>query len=135
MILSEKNFLEYAFDEKNSLYRYYGTHRRIHLNESKAVESYNKIILPINSTSELLMIKARGISKNGTVKEVGIEAVKELEEEGRIYKILAVEGLEVGGEVDFYFLFRSAPNMFGSEVVQESIPIRETEFRIISPNF
>ncbi len=72
-------------------------YRRIHLNEAAAVEQFNKMVLPVASKEGLLMVKARSISRTGAVKEVGIEAVKEIEEEGRLYKILAVEGLEVGG--------------------------------------
>lgn len=110
-------------------------YRRIHLNEAAAVEQFNKMVLPVVSKEGLLMVKARSISRTGAVKEVGIEAVKEIEEEGHLYKILAVEGLEVGGEVELMYLCQSNVSLFGSERVQEEIPLRESELHIVAPEF
>ena len=98
--------------------------KRIRINDSKAIEMYNKIVLPVPNTNDLIYLKARSISKNGTVKEVGMEAVKELEEQGRVYKILAVEGLEIGGELEYTTLFRRSSSLFGGEILQSDIPVR-----------
>lgn len=134
VILKEKIYIEYLVNEKDEGERYYGSYRRVHLNGSAAVEQFNKLYLPVAGKEGLLVVKARSISRSGAVKEVGIEAVKEIEEDGHRYKILAVEGLEAGGEVELVYLFKSNFSMFGSEVVQESIPLRESELFIIAPH-
>ncbi len=133
VVLKEKTYIEYLMNSKDEAERYYGAYRRIHLSGNTAVERFNKLVLPVTDPGSLLMVKARGISRNGVVKEVGPEAVKEIEEEGRRYKILAVEGLEVGGEVELMYLVKGSMSLFGAEIVQEDIPLRESEFHLIAP--
>lgn len=132
VVLKEKTYIEYVIDKKDEK-RYYGVYRRVHLNGSAAVEQYNKLVLPVASKDGLVEVKARSISRSGAVKEVGMEAVKDIEEEGRRYKLLAVEGVEVGGEVEFVYLTKGNISLFGVEVVQESVPLRESELHIVAP--
>ncbi|TAE38780.1 MAG: DUF3857 domain-containing protein [Runella slithyformis] len=135
VLLLNQNFIEYAFDSSGALACYQGVLKRIRINDSKGLEMYNKIVLPVPNTNDLVYLKARSIAANGTVKEVGLEAVKEIEEQGRIYKIVAVEGLEIGGELEYISLFKRQGALFGSELLQTDIPARATELRIISPNY
>lgn len=133
VLLNNQLFIEYAFDSLGQLACIQGISKRIRINDSKAIEMYNKIVLPVPNTNDLLYLKARSIGKNGAIKEVGLEAVKELEERGRVYKILAVEGLEVGGELEYISLFRRNSALFGAEILQSDIPVRTSEVRIITP--
>jgi hypothetical protein len=135
VLLNNQLFIEYAFDSLGQLACIQGISKRIRINDSKAIEMYNKIVLPVPNTNDLLYLKARSIGKNGTIKEVGLEAVKELEERGRVYKILAVEGLEVGGELEYISLFRRNSALFGAEILQSDIPVRTSEVRIITPTY
>ncbi|MFN4147399.1 MAG: DUF3857 domain-containing protein, partial [Runella sp.] len=133
IMLKNQTYIEYHFDSLGQLECWQGVLKRIKINDSKALEIYNKIVLPVPNPDDLSYIKARSISKNGLVKEVGIEAVRELEERGRIYKILAVEGLEVGGELEYVSLFRRNTTLFGTEILQSEIPARSCELKIIAP--
>ncbi|MDF7819007.1 DUF3857 domain-containing protein [Runella sp. MFBS21] len=135
VLLRNQIFIEYTFDSLGQFSCLEGIFKRIRINDSKSIEMYNKIVLPVPNTNDLLYLKARSISKNGTIKEVGLEAVKELEERGRVYKILAVEGLEVGGELEYATLFRRNSTLFGSEILQSDIPVRATELKIITPSY
>lgn len=135
VVLKNQLFIEYTFDSLGQFSCIQGIYKRIRINDSKAIEMYNKIILPVPNTNDLLYLKARSISKNGTIKEVGLEAVKELEEQGRVYKILAVEGIEAGGELDYISLFRRNSTLFGSEILQSDIPVRSSELKIITPSY
>lgn len=135
VLLRNQIFIEYTFDSLGQFACLEGIFKRIRINDSKSIEMYNKIVLPVPNTNDLLYLKARSISKNGTIKEVGLEAVKELEERGRVYKILAVEGLEVGGELEYATLFRRNSTLFGSEILQSDIPVRATELKIITPSY
>lgn len=135
VLLRNQLFVEYTFDSLGQFVCLQGILKRIHINDSKALEMYNKIVLPVPNTNDLLYLKARSITKNGTIKEVGLEAVKELEEKGRVYKILAVEGLEIGGELEYVSLFRRSGSLFGAEILQSEIPVRTSELRIITPAY
>ncbi|WP_428653477.1 DUF3857 domain-containing protein [Runella sp.] len=135
VLLKNQLFIEYTFDSLGQFACIQGIYKRIRINDSKAIEMYNKIVLPVPNTNDLLYLKARSISKNGTIKEVGLEAVKELEEQGRVYKILAVEGLETGGELEYISLFRRNSTLFGSEILQSDIPVRNSELKIITPAY
>jgi len=135
VMLRHQLYVEYAFDSLGQLSCLQGIVKRIRINDSKAIEMYNKIVLPVPNTNDLIYLKARSISKNGTVKEVGMEAVKELEEQGRVYKILAVEGLEIGGELEYTTLFRRSSSLFGGELLQSDIPVRKVEVKIITPAY
>jgi transglutaminase-like putative cysteine protease len=135
VLLRSQTFIEYAFDSLGRLACHQGVLKRIRINDSKGLEIYNKIVLPVPNTADLAYLKARSILANGTVKEVGLEAVKEIEEQGRIYKILAVEGLEIGSELEYVSLFKRNESLFGSELLQNDIPARLTELQIISPDY
>jgi len=135
VLLRNQLFVEYTFDSLGQFVCLEGILKRVRINDSKAIEMYNKIVLPVPNTNDLLYLKARSIAKNGAVKEVGLEAVKELAEKGRVYKILAVEGLEIGGELEYVTLFRRSGSLFGAEIMQNDIPVRSSEVRIITPTY
>lgn len=135
IILQNKLFIEYAeTTPSNEIGRFYGLMRRVHINEAGAIDSYNKISLPISTNSDLVALKVRSISPKGVVKELGEESVKETEEDGKKYKIVAVEGLEQGSEVEFFYIVRTPISIFGQENLHKTVPIRESEFLIVAPS-
>ena len=128
-------FIEYAFDSTGALGCYQGDLKRVRVNDAKGVETYNKIVLPVLSSNDLIYLKARTISANGVVKEIGKEAVKDIEERGRSFKILAVEGLEVGGELEYIASYRRNASLFGSEILQTELPVQSAKLFIVSPEY
>jgi hypothetical protein len=135
VMLQNKIFIEYDFDSTGRLACFEAVVKRVHINDNKAVELFNKITLPVPNPTDLLYLKARSISATGVVKEVGMESVKDIDEQGRTFKILAVEGLEVGGELEYVAIYRKNSAVFGSEILQSEVPIRQTDFRIIAPSY
>ncbi|MCO4294499.1 hypothetical protein NF867_16675 [Solitalea sp. MAHUQ-68] len=133
IILSEKVVIEYAFEDKN-LYKFYFRKRRVHLNENTAIEQFNRIYLPIEDDKQIVTLKAVAIGKNGQLKEVGKEHIKQIEEEGRQFSILAIEGLEEGGELEYYYCIKQDLRFFGTENIQDDTFIRNYQLAIISPN-
>ncbi|POY36349.1 hypothetical protein C3K47_11415 [Solitalea longa] len=133
VVLSEKVLVEFAFEAKE-LYKYQFCKRRVHLNENTAIEQFNRIYLPIENNNEIVALKAVAIGKNGQQKEVGKDHVKQIEEEGRQYSILAIEGLEEGGELEYYYCLKQNLRLFGSERIQKSTFIRNYQLSIISPD-
>lgn len=133
IILFDKVFIEHTLDNKQNLHRYFTRKKRVHLNENVAIEQFNRIFLPIESSEQLVSLKAVAISKNGQLKEVGKENIKEIEEDGVPYKILAIEGLEQGGELEYYFCIKQDTRFYGSEKIQGSTFIRDYQLTIVSP--
>lgn len=135
IILKNKVFIEFAETAPNKeIGRFYGLMRRVHINEAGAIDNYNKITLPVASNSDLVTLKVRSISPKGVVKELGEESIKEAEEDGKKYKMVAVEGLEQGSEVEFFYIIRTPISIFGHEKLHNTVPIRETEFLIVAPS-
>jgi Domain of Unknown Function with PDB structure (DUF3857) len=133
-LLDFKVVIEYALDpDAKIIEKYYGLMKRVHINEASAIDEYNKIALPISEKSELIAVKARSISPSGVVKELGLEAVKEAQSENTKYNALAIEGVEKGGEIEYYFLIKSGQTTYGAEYIQTGVPVRMGEYLIISP--
>ncbi len=135
VIIKNVIFIEYAFDTLGNLGCFQGDVKRVRVNDAKGVETYNKIVLPVLSTKDLLYLKARTISAAGVVKEIGMEAVKDIEERGRSFKILAVEGLEAGGELEYIASYRRNSSLFGSEIFQTDFSTQSAKLFIVSPDY
>ncbi len=75
VILEEKRGLQYAYNEKGELGFYYFRFKSIVLLEDKAIESFNKIYLPITDQKYILSLKARSISPAGKIKVFGKEDI------------------------------------------------------------
>ncbi|HBC05022.1 MAG TPA: hypothetical protein DC015_12730, partial [Aequorivita sp.] len=63
--LKDKITYEFVFEDED-FWEYFLEHKAVWLNSDERIEDYNKIYLPYNSTSELLLSKARVIKPNGT---------------------------------------------------------------------
>ena len=130
--ISDERYVEFIL-EKDQFFIYRTLHRVIHINNDKGIESFNKIYLPFNEGIELPEIKARTILPNGKVMELGKENIKDLKEEGREYKIFALEGLTRGCEVEYSYTIKKTPSFFGTEILSSQIPVERAQFELISP--
>jgi hypothetical protein len=99
-------------------------HRRIKVETNNAIDNYNKIYIPVNNVISILNIKARFISSAGKITELAQENIKEvknLENKGD-YKIFAIEGIEIGGEIEYFYTLRAKLNAFQSVWMQGEEP-------------
>jgi hypothetical protein len=111
-------------------------HRRIKVETNSAIDNYNKIYVPVNNVIAILNIKARFISANGKITELpqeNIKEVKNLENKGD-YKIFAIEGIEIGGEIEYFFTVRSKFNAFQSILMQGEEPRTNVEVIFTFPS-
>jgi len=101
-------YLEILRDNGNvNVYNYKMRYRRVHLNEEKSVQNFNKIYIPVNDPSELVDLRARTISATGKYsREFDENDMKMVMEDGSYNMILAVDGCEKGGELEFYYIVR-----------------------------
>jgi len=125
--------IEYVVD-KNNAYIQATYHRIIRINSDRGIEMYNKIYVPVYRNAEITDIKARTIQKSGKVVNLPAEKVKEIEEDGRTYKLFAMEGVEKGSEVEYTYTTKRPLGFFGLEVFQgKNIPFEKEYFALIGP--
>jgi hypothetical protein len=132
VILLDKRRVEYI-DEKEDLMTYRTLHKIVHINNDKGIESFNRVYLPVSENKDIVSIKARTILPGGKIIEVSSENIKEITDDGQVYKIFAMEGLVKGCEVEFYYTYKRNTAHFGRETVQGAFPVLEASVEIVSP--
>ncbi len=127
---SSGNWVDNAFLEENLYYK------RIRLNNDKAVEIFNKVYISMLNDKTVWDLKARAITKEGKVIEFDESNKKEIEnyENYGPFTIFALEGIEVGSEIEYTYKtkepFRAE---YFSVDVQSNFPKRNFHYEINSP--
>lgn len=131
-----KNHVQYDFVyESNNLIVYQTYHKIYRVNNDEAVQRVNRIYIPLNGALDIPAVKARTISKEGKVTELDKDNIKEVKDEdaGAGYKIFAIEGAEVGGDIEYFYTKKASANIFGREFFQYGHPVLSTSFKFSSP--
>jgi len=111
-------------------------HRKIRITSDDAINRFNKIYVPVNQVIEVIAMKARFISPQGRITELSqssIFNVENLENQGD-YNTFAIEGAEVGGEIEYYYVLRTRFDPYGSVTIQGNVPVSRAEFRLVHPS-
>lgn len=112
------------------------THKLMWLNSDDAIEDYNKVYLPYDSTSELVLSKARVIKADGTTVELPKDKILTAkdEETNREYKYYAVEGIEKGCFVEYVYAIKKIASYKGNRLVlQSDYPRKNISFELFAP--
>ena len=127
---------EYVYEGEGDLYLYQTEHQIIRANNDNALERSNRIYIPMHDAIELVKIKARTINADGKVIVFDESEIKELEDEesGTGYKIFAIEGAEVGSEIEYFYTKKANADYFGREYFQFSEPVIKGSFVLITPD-
>ena len=135
VVLKDFTALEYYFDPvRKDLFLYATEHRIVRVNNTDGIEQYNKLSIPLSASGAPVAVRARTISPRGEVVEVQPENMKELKNEDNAgYRIFALDGVEVGSEVEYYYTRQRSGNHFGREVLQSGAAIHNETFELISP--
>ncbi|WP_339916105.1 DUF3857 domain-containing protein [Yeosuana marina] len=133
--LKDKIITEFYFQD-NGLVEYFLEHKVLWLNSDEEIENYNKIYLPYSSNSELMVNKARVITKDGSVIELDdskILTAKD-EETGRNYKFFAFEGIGKGSFIEYYYVVKRYPRYNGNRITfQTDYSKKNVEFDLFAP--
>ncbi len=136
LILKEKQAIEYLFDETTKQFLQYELlHRILRVNSNVAIEQNNRIYIPSSKEAEFLKHKIRVISPNGKIKVLSNADIKEAEhEETKVkYSYYALEGIELGSEIEYFYLKKSYAEYTGiRETIQSDVLKKNVEFEIIS---
>jgi hypothetical protein len=128
-ILLERRIKEIYINREDIFEEINVFHQRIRVETHDAVDNNNKIYIPLHNVIDILTIKARFISPAGKITEVPQESIKELEnpENKGNFKLFAMEGAEVGGEIEYFYTLRNTFDAFGTFYVQSEEPKSDVE--------
>lgn len=134
LILKQHNQYEYTLED-NSFIMYSTTHRIVWVNSTEAVQKHNRIYISMNNTIDLVELKARAISKDGKAVYFDKNNLKELKEEGtgNAYRIFAIEGAEVGSEIEYYFTRKMRGSIYDRLFTQFDVPVKNSSFLLTCP--
>ena len=131
-----KNHVQYDYVLENNQFLMYATHHRIVLvNNNEAIQNNNRIIISMYNALELTDVRARSINKDGKVTDFDISNLKEINDEGsdKSYRIFAIEGVETGSEVEYFFTRKMYAFLFDRVFVQTDVPVKTTSFVLSCP--
>ena len=134
IILRHHTQYDYVFE--NSQFVMYSTiHRIVYVNNNEAVQKHNRIVISMTNALELVKLRARAINKDGKTVNFDESNLKELKNEsnGKAYKIFAIEGVELGSEIEYYFVRKMRPSVFDRVFLQFDVPVKMNSFMLTCP--
>jgi Domain of Unknown Function with PDB structure (DUF3857) len=133
VIILDKRLHDYV-PANESLSIIVSQHRIIRVQTEEGVEMYNKMYIPVPYDGQIEDIKARVITPSGKVIDLPKEKILDVEEEGRPFKKFALEGVEIGSEIEILTRVTKGLGFFGLEVFQsERTPCQRAEFTLKVP--
>lgn len=124
VVLLERRVTEVYLNKENIFEEISVFHRKIKVENNQAVDAQNKIYIPIRDVIDILKIEARFIAANGKItvlKKESIKEVENLENKGN-FKTFAIEGAEVGGQIEYFYILREKFNPHGGIYIQDDVP-------------
>jgi len=135
LIIKQHHQYDYALE--NDQFVLYSTyHRIVYVNNSEAVQRNNRITISMYNTLDLVELKARSFSKNGKVTNFNKNDLKEIkdEESGNAYRIFAIDGVEKGSEIEYYFTRKMKGSLYDRINPQSDVKIKKYSFLLTCPN-
>jgi hypothetical protein len=134
LVLKHHVQYDYGFENEQFLMQTI-VHRIIYVNNSEAIQKYNRIVVPMRNTLALVDLKARAISKDGKVIYFDKNNLKELKDEttDNSYRIFAMEGVELGSEIEYYYVRKMQANLFERVSMQLDADIKVATFKLTTP--
>lgn len=126
---------DFKYDDQGAYICDITYHQIVKTTNDQALSSENKIYISMVNVIDVLDIKARTISKDGVTVTLDQEDVKEVQDEENKggYRIFAVEGAEVGGEIEYRYVKRVNGSYFLTDAFQMKAPIKQYDFVLTSP--
>ncbi|HVY73910.1 MAG TPA: DUF3857 domain-containing protein [Puia sp.] len=134
VVIADDRRFEYIDDVKGDQHLFYTRHRIVHVNNDHGIEYFNKVYIPADGVLSFKEIHARTILPGGKVVELSNESIKDIrDDDGHAYKIFAMEGLEKGSEIEYYYTAEREVSYFGNEVFQYQFPVQSSSLEIVCP--
>ena len=127
-------FVEYVSSFlSNSILVYETYHTIIRANDEVGIRKNNKVYIQLNQIKTILSIKARAINPKGEIQNFDQKNIKEIQNVKKYgaFKIFAIEGVEMGSDIEVLYTVEKEYSPFGNQTIQEELPIREYDFYFI----
>jgi hypothetical protein len=133
-ILKER-LVEYKKNNKSGdLDQWVSEHFIVKVNNDKGIEQFNTFTFVQSTNEGFAVLKARSIQPNGKLIDVPADKIKSQKaENGRDLKLIAIEGLEKGSELEVVTKQKIDFDYFGFAEFQSSIPVLEAAFTLRAP--
>lgn len=133
VVLKDLKSVEFYYDnEYSSLMQLYTVHSKVQVNTHEAVEIYNKHYMPMARVVAIEDLRVRVITKEG-VNEIDKIDLKDYEGKDNYssYKYFAIEGVEVGSQIEYIYTLKMSPQLEGGREFFQSDEYKlNTEFHI-----
>jgi hypothetical protein len=117
-------------DLENNLFYY----RAVLINDVSVIDKFNKVYIPVQSSAELITLKCRVTMADGKTVELYKGDMKSVEEEGKMYNILALEGLDKNAIIEYYYIKRIGLAYTMAEYISSRFLVKNYKFEIIAPD-
>lgn len=133
IILKDLKVIEFFFDEEyNTLLQLYTVHTKVQVNTHEAIEMYNTHYMSMNRVLSIEDLRVRVITNND-VKEIDEIDLKDYEgkDDYSSYKYFAIEGVEIGSQIEYIYTLKMSPQLEGSREFFQSDELKfNIEFHI-----
>jgi len=136
VIIKDKRILEYYFVTSDTLVMFTTRHFIVRVNSDKAIEENNTVYIPLTNDVKVIDLKARTISKDGTVTMLDPKNIKDVDNYQNLgpFRIFAIDGVEKGSEVEYLYTVRHQVNIFSTEYIRRSALHKMIDVDIYSPS-
>lgn len=126
--------LDYKIED-NLFVMYSTVHSIIWVNSAEAIGRNNRIYISMNGALELVSLKARTITKEGKVLNFDQSNLKEIkdDEDGNSYKIFAIEGIELGSEIEYFYTRKVGGRIYERFFYQFEVPLKSGTLEVSVP--
>lgn len=111
---------------------FYTVHNIIKVNDEIGLQLFKEINM--TPKGNLVRLKVRVISPNGTVKEYKLEDLKVVYDANTGYQKFALEGIEKGCEIEYIYAYKNGVITNSREYFQNKLPINKMRFELTPHN-
>lgn len=132
----ERRIFETYVNSESSFEEIFVYHRKVKTDSHDALSIYNKIYISLDKVIEILSINARFIAPNGKITILPKESIKQISnmDNNGDFKTFAIEGAEIGGQIEYYYVLRRKFNPFSGYYIQDALPRSNVEIIFAYPS-
>ncbi len=135
VLVKDFTAIEAAYDKDGQAVVFETHHRIYHVNSQKGIEEVNKVYISTGQVNEELELKARCVTSTNKVMLFNSDNVKRVDnlENAGPYTIFSIDGVDVGCDVEYYYVNKRSFFPYALYRVNNSLPITKYEFFLMSP--
>ena len=134
VVIKDKRIIEY-YSQDGSIVMYVTRHMIIRVNSEKAIDEANTVYIATPDGVTLEDVQARSITKDGKVTALNPANIKDVDNYENMghYKIFAIDGIELGSEVEYLYTVLKPSQKSGTEYIRVNSLHKNFDVDIYSP--